>query len=132
MRILILIFAGFLSFATMDGQSVESLDCSKFRVGTFHMMTDYSGLSIIKRNNNFQIETNQKLGTKVKLKVQWIDNCTYKLTLVKGKKKGDKEYKFAKMPLIVTIVSTDGNSYTQISKFEGYDEEYKNVIKKIK
>ena len=123
---------GLIGFLNLNSQTIDTFDCSIFKVGTFHITDDFSGLTVIKWNDYYQFETNKNLGIKVKLSIKWINECSYELIFIKGKKKGDKNYKFEKVPLIVKIISIKGNSYTQVSKFEGNDEEYKNVIKKIK
>jgi tetratricopeptide (TPR) repeat protein len=55
------------------------IDCTNLKTGKFEIYDEQSGLTKIERTEKFQIEENTKIGYKLKLKVTWINNCTYQL-----------------------------------------------------
>jgi tetratricopeptide (TPR) repeat protein len=61
----------------------EKLDCSNVKVGKYRIEDELSGVTLIERTKKYQIEENSKYGYKLKLEVNWVDNCTYTLKPVK-------------------------------------------------
>jgi Tfp pilus assembly protein PilF len=59
--------------------SQNNMDCSTLKTGKFEINDEISGITKIERTEQFQIEENTKLGYKLKLKVTWINDCTYQL-----------------------------------------------------
>lgn len=60
------------------GEKIEINSCEQFRVGRFKIFDAFIGTTLIQRDKNFQIESND-LGDKVKLKIEWTSDCTYTL-----------------------------------------------------
>ena len=91
----------------------QSLNCAKFRSGTFTMKFK-GGSEIIERYGRYQRET--VVGTKIPLSfiITWTDDCHYTL------KPMPSAYKYLNGAseddvMSVTIIKTTKNSYTQIS-----------------
>lgn len=65
------------------------VDCSDFKTGKFVVPSDEFGDSYIKRTKKYQIETGTDLRTgesfKVKDKIVWLDECTYRLFPISNK-----------------------------------------------
>jgi hypothetical protein len=91
--------------------NAQTLNCKKFRNGTFQMKYNKGNIAIIKRQGNVQDEfvNGAKIPT-LSFIVKWIDDCTYTLTpdLVTRKKNPDMP-KDATM--VVKITKTTSNSY---------------------
>jgi hypothetical protein len=113
--------------------SCFSQDCKKFRVGKFQNMKDGVSQSAIIRNDSIQIE---RMGdVEVSLKVEWINDCTYKLKFFKGNEAFWKYWPKGKplLDLTVKIIETNGDSYTQESLSEGEDPKsaYRSTLKRL-
>lgn len=92
----------------------QGLNCSEFKNGKFKITEDME-VSIIERNGDVQIEYGEYSQLKVELKVSWIDDCLYTLTLVQvlENPKGINVNK--NMVQTVEIIETKENSYIQRS-----------------
>lgn len=96
-----------------------SLDCQNFKTGKFDTYVNGAVSTKVVRNNKYQIEYVLKTGARIKLKITWIDECSYKLEFVKANKKfyehrGDKKLH---PELIVTITEVNGLEYHHESRF---------------
>ncbi|MFK7749290.1 MAG: hypothetical protein AB8B65_12915 [Kordia sp.] len=108
--------------------------CKKFKTGEFVNIEDGIIKASIQRNDS--IQTEQFAGKEIKLQITWIDDCSYRLKFLEGNEAFWKS-RPKNMPtydLMVHIVSIDGETYVQESKFisDDYDDIYKSTIKKIK
>jgi hypothetical protein len=111
MKYFILIILTSISFCIHS----QSLNCAQFKNGTFKIAADArSGETILVRNGNTQIETNQNTKESSEFTVKWIDDCTYTLTPTKKTLE-----KYSNMPenacLTVKITAVKKNSYLQTS-----------------
>ncbi|HEY8403446.1 MAG TPA: hypothetical protein VIK71_02445 [Flavobacteriales bacterium] len=59
--------------------SMAAPDCSKVKHGVFVMEDDQMGNTIITRENDIQREENNQMGVTIELKVQWVNECSYRL-----------------------------------------------------
>lgn len=128
MKILILIFV-LIAFPFTNFSQPK--DCQKFRTGNFVNVDEDGPGTLIKRTEKYQIEKNSKTGVKIKLKVEWLDDCTYQLKLVKGNGKWKKQNNSnPDMVLMVRIVEVGTDYYKLVAKIEGVDDfKYKSTIK---
>jgi len=108
--------------------------CEKFKTGEF--VNTENGIIKANIQRNDSIQTEQFGGKEIKLKITWTSDCSYRLKFLEGNEafwksrpKGMPTY-----DLMVHIVSVDGETYVQKSKFIGVDDDldYKSTIKKIK
>lgn len=106
--------------------------CAGFRVGKFQNIEEGIVKTKIVRNDTIQLEY---YGDKeIKLRINWIDDCTYRLTFIEG---NDAwwESRSRERPtpdLIVRITDTSEDSYSQEAKFEMDKEfKYKSNIQKV-
>ena len=108
-----------ISLLTCLLSSAQELSCVDFKTGTFLNIEEGGSSTQIVRTKKIQIEKEDAI--KVKLKVDWINDCSYKLTFVKGNKAWyDKMGDFGQIPEItVRIIATEENSYTQESTSVG-------------
>ncbi|HEY8403447.1 MAG TPA: hypothetical protein VIK71_02450 [Flavobacteriales bacterium] len=53
--------------------------CSRVKHGVFILDDETSGVTIITRENDIQREENKELGVILEDKVQWLNECTYRL-----------------------------------------------------
>ncbi|TMM58292.1 hypothetical protein FEE95_02360 [Maribacter algarum] len=107
-------------------------NCKNFRTGKFQNIENGILKAEIQRNDTIQTE---KYGQKeVKLKIEWINDCSYLLKFLEGNTAfWNSRPKNKPTPdLIVRITGTEGNSYLQESKFDIEDAFiYKSKITKI-
>lgn len=92
-------------------------DCSSVKTGNFQIESLTNGVTKIARNRNFQIEENEALGYKLKLKIEWIDECTYTLTPVANLANPEQK-DLPKMVLTCQIVEVNAGHYIQVSSSE--------------
>ena len=62
-------------------------DCKLIHEGKFRIVDSLSGITIITRTKDFQVEENSGMGVKMIFDIKWIDDCTYELRpkeVVKG------------------------------------------------
>jgi len=99
----------------------QEFSCINFKTGRFETYVNDKFSSKVVRSKKFQKEYTPKTGVKVKLKVEWIDDCTYKLTFVKANKKFYKNRNGKKVfpELIVRIIDGNETEYIFVSSFIG-------------
>ncbi len=88
--------------------------CSNVKTGNFQIESLRNGVTKIARNQDYQIEENESLGYKLKLKVNWIDECTYTLTPVENLANPEQK-DLPKMVLTCQIVEVNTGHYIQVS-----------------
>lgn len=114
------------------GFSYSQENCGKFKTGDFQNIEN--GILKAKIQRNDSIQTEQYGEKKIKLKINWIDECSYRLKFLEGNEAfWNSRPKDKPTPnLIVRIINVAGNKYTQESKFEiDNDFIYKSEITKI-
>jgi hypothetical protein len=89
----------------------QDRDCKSLHHGVSKLISKTSGITIITRTKDIQIEENEGLGFKIIYSVIWVDDCTFELRpleLVKGEKKY-----FGETSDIITvkIIERKRNSY---------------------
>ena len=122
----------FTLFALMVTFTYSQEKCENFKIGKFQNVKNGIVKAEIQRNDTIQTE---KYGRKeIKLRIEWIDDCSYRLIFLEGND-GFWNSRPKDMPthdLIVRITQIDGNSYLQESKFDIDDDSiYKSKIIKI-
>lgn len=90
--------------------NVQAQSCQSVHQGKFKIRDNNSGVTVIVRNENYQIEENKTLKIKMAFSITWIDDCTYELRPYKMLA-GDPSY-FLKDLVITTVI-------TQVKKY-GY------------
>ncbi|HWB62313.1 MAG TPA: hypothetical protein VG603_02295 [Chitinophagales bacterium] len=107
-------------------------DCKKFHDGKFIIKDPVAGHSdIIVRHKNIQIEHLQGKKGYMKFKVEWPDDCTYTLKMIKCT--GDGCDDMPKDAIFTAhIYATTANSYKIRSRFSTSAIEYEYEIFKVK
>ena len=108
------------------------MNCKKFKTGRFHNIENGVIKTKISRSKTIQIEEWGE--SKIKLKIVWINDCSYRLIFLEGNDAwwGSVERDAPTPDAIVRITNVDGNSYLQESKFADEEEFiYKSIIEKI-
>jgi len=111
--------------------SQNYLDCSSVKTGKFKLPDEIVGETIIERSDKFQIEENKKYGFKLKLKVTWINDCTYQLEFIEDLLNPENK------DLPTTIVTCSikeitENGYIQISSSDSDPKILKSELIRIK
>jgi len=100
-----------------DKCKTKNIDCADVKTGKFKSIGKTEGVTIIERTANYQIEENSKHGYKLKLKVTWIDGCTYQLVPVEDLlDSANKD--FPKMILTCAITKITEKGYVLMSWFD--------------
>ena len=112
----------------------QEMNCKKFKTGYFQNVDHKDGDLFIKRTNKFQFETDKVSGVELKLKVTWINDCTYKLQLISGNDVWNSNPHLpSDTKVIVQIIETGEDYYIQVSKIEGIDDiEYRSKIQIVR
>ena len=122
----------FILFTLMSTISYSQKNCENFKTGKFQNVENGVVKAEIQRNDTIQIE---KYGQKeIKLRIEWIDDCSYRLIFLEGNTAfwNSRPKDIPTHDLIVKITQTDGNSYLQESEFVIDDDFiYKSKIIKI-
>jgi hypothetical protein len=115
------------------GVSVFSqTECEKFKIGKFQNIENGVVKSTIERSESIQTERHGRL--EVKLKIEWIDDCSYRLKFIDGNEAfwNSRPKDMATPDLIVRITHVNGNSYLQESNSEDdSDFIYRSKMEKI-
>lgn len=90
----------------------QSLNCADFKEGNFTLTDDVSGVTYIERKGDVQIERNEKIGSESRLRVTWLDDCTYTLSLI-DRTAAENDPILNELILTVKIIETKENSYIQ-------------------
>lgn len=61
----------------------QPFDCEFLKKGKFLLVDSIHGNTFIKRRRNIQIEYGELSQLKLKLKIKWIGDCSYSLSLAK-------------------------------------------------
>lgn len=95
---------------TIISYDLQAQSCQSVHQGKFKIRSENSSVTMIARNENYQIEENKTLKIKMAFSITWIDDCTYELRPYKMIE-GDPSY-FIKDLVITTAI-------TQVKKY-GY------------
>ena len=115
-----LIFLNFLLLSTF-GNLIAQKDCTEFTEGTFKLAYGpyKNGFETI-RTDSTQTDFDRVYNSTTEYKISWIDNCTYKLTRIKGKiHEGFQGFKLE--DLIFEVDTADENGYRYLLKIAETD-----------
>lgn len=114
------------------GISHAQENCQNFRTGNFQNMENGILKATIQRNDSIQRE---QYGEKeVKLRIDWIDECSYRLKFLEGNEAfwNSRPKGMSTPDLIVRIIDVNGNKSIQESKFDiDGDFVYRSEIIKV-
>lgn len=82
LMVLVGIIVAIIQFAPFAFGQEERSCRQQIENGKFIYLDSIEGNTFIERSGGFQIEKEEKLGFKVKLKVKWLTDCKYTLQLV--------------------------------------------------
>jgi hypothetical protein len=93
----------------------QRISCKNLKKGKFLLLDSIQGNTKIKRYKRIQIEEGERSGLKLMLKIKWIDDCNYSLSIVKILKNPKNINIPENIILNVKIVHVTSKSYTEIS-----------------
>ncbi|MBS1536584.1 MAG: hypothetical protein JST20_02400 [Bacteroidetes bacterium] len=127
--ILIGIIISYNPYLNAFDKSDKTLDCSKFKNGTFKILNPALKGYTIKRNGNIQIESYKE--NEQVYKIEWIKDCTYTLTPTEETLK--KTPNFPKTGVLtIKIIQVKPNSYIQTTSSNFSSQVQTSEIIKIK
>lgn len=103
----------------------QAEDCQDFKEGKFKIQDKLAGNSTIERYGNKQVEMSEKSGMKLEFEVEWKDECTYTLKLVKILENPNEIALPTGMILRCRIIKTSENSYV----VESTSDDFKGSVK---
>jgi len=117
----LLLFFVSLSLVSLQAQTDE---CAHFRTGKFDSFIEGKFSTHLVRTKKYQKEYSPKTGAKIKLRIIWEDDCTYRLYFVKANKAFLKGRTAEDMPAYLNcrIISVNGDEYQHVSTFKGRDD----------
>jgi len=107
-------------------------DCKKLKEGKFKLETDYAGVTVITRKGDIQREENEKYGMITEDKIEWINECTYRLIPFKVIKNDSKIDLTTDMKFEMEIIEVKPDSYVQKTTSRLTGQSLTNEIKIIK
>jgi hypothetical protein len=111
---------------TLFSCSEKERKCSDFKTGTFEFVQEIKGkkyTSTFTRTETLQIETfNGKTDTAT---VRWVNDCEFVLQKLHPKTMNERK------AISMTILSTEGNSYTFDYSFVGEAKKQRGTVTKI-
>ncbi|MFK5855579.1 MAG: hypothetical protein QM503_05565 [Bacteroidota bacterium] len=90
--------------------SHTGIDCGQVKTGSFKLVSEESGTTIIIRTTDEQIETNEYLNVRVKYNIHWLDECTYQLFDAEILS-GDTSFKGSQTDTLTVKITEVTNSY---------------------
>lgn len=128
-----IIFLLFTSVAAYGKGEDATANCKQFRTGKFYLDDSASGRTIIERNDSVQVEINESLGAKLRLRITWINDCTYTLSLIGMEGPKDDSDDWPPGLVLTSVISnSDGNSYTQTTSANLFKMTFTNKVVRIK
>jgi len=116
--ILLLAVCQLLLSSLSFSQSIR--ECKDVKTGVFKIVDESSGTTILKRTSKFQTEINEQMRIELVLEINWLDECTYELKLIKVIK-GDPAILDNPAKLVTHITKVTKEGYQVESKMEGSD-----------
>lgn len=89
-------------------------DCFKFREGRFRTADTRAGvITIVERHGSYETQTSESLKAIVRFRINWLDNCSYTLTLDKVIRNENKIDFPPGLTISMKIISATGNACSQ-------------------
>lgn len=105
-------------------QPAQRYECTDFKLGEFRYVDEHQDVKVT-RTKKYQIE--ESADKKLKLKIKWISNCEYTLTLIEASDEKDKALKGKTM--YCEIILIDGSTVTVTTRFQ--NSKFTTKMKKI-
>lgn len=98
-------------------------DCSKFKTGEYRLLNDDGSPSkyLIKREGNFQVETDENINKYSNFEIIWTSDCSYILKYIDGTVETHPELK--KKTLHVEILTTEKDKYKFVCWLDGLEDQ---------
>lgn len=85
----------------------DSTACINYHKGYFSYTDSMGYVVLVQRKNKYQYEKNLFTKVKKQLRITWIDDCTYQITLTITNSKAERKYKNSTTKVV--IEKPDGN-----------------------
>ncbi len=112
-------------------QSQQDLDCELIRYGKFkidQILGDSTVTTYLERKGDIQFERNYQFGLEYKFKVDWVDDCTYTLTLIETIR-DDNNFNYPENELItVRVKEIFEEYYIHVTHSRVHDMEFESKV----
>lgn len=102
----------FFVFLILPFSSFSQDSCRQFATGIFTVQGE--NYIKIKRTCKYQYENNTSNNIRSKYRIEWLDDCTYKLTMIRTT---NKIKELIGVSMIHKIIKSDDNSYTYFTQY---------------
>ena len=108
----------------------QNLNCKSLKTGKFKLESEQSGVTMITRTETIQREENEEYGIITEDKIEWINDCTFKLIPYRVIKNDNKIDFSTDYKLEVEIILIKETSYIQktTSRLNGVSLEKEIII----
>ncbi|SFU80603.1 hypothetical protein SAMN04487941_2523 [Pontibacter akesuensis] len=111
-------------------------ECNSLKTGVFKMTNEVEGsapiTSVIERTGEFQYERVKELGLEIKYKVEWVNDCTYKLVWLETIK-DENNFGYPTNQIITnTITEVTPEYYIIISSSNLFEEKFEGKVEIVK
>ena len=108
----------------------ENMDCSRLKTGKYKIEDERTGTTLIERNEEFQFEVNEKYNYNSKLKIKWLDDCTYQLSSLD--EDIDPNDEMSSIVITCTITEINDKGYVQVSSSDKSDFKLTALVEYVK
>ena len=116
--------------AVQDGPECRSVRYGKFRID--QTIADSTVTTYLERKDDLQFERNYQFGVEYKFIVDWIDDCTYTLTLLETIR-DENDFGYPDNELItVRIKEVNEEYYMHVTQSKFYDMEFESKVTILK
>lgn len=96
----------------------QSPDCISAQTGTFKLEADGKTVGEIIRTHEYQLERYPEQKVECRFKIEWIDDCTFKLKKDSCNKAGQALMHTQNQDVIIEITSVEGNAVHVVGYME--------------
>jgi len=91
----------------------QDTSCTQYHKGKFTYTDSANNTIIVKRKNNFQVETNQTTGVWINFRITWKSDCEYQLEQVGTNSKARRKFNHTFTTTIISkVYDKTGYEYT--------------------
>jgi len=117
-----------ITFSLISFSQERYRDCANFKSGKFKYTDSSSNVVNVIRTNKLQTEINSKTGVVTKLRIHWMDDCSYKLTQIWSNSKEKRKSNRSVTNVKITNVYADRYDYSCACKDSVFNKKYSGTM----
>lgn len=125
-----------LTFLLFFSGLADKENCKSIKKGVFKTVnengTDNPFITIIERTEKFQYERCDQLGVELKFRIEWLDDCIYKLTWLETIK-DENNFGYPKNQILtIEVTEVNSNYYNQIGSSNLFNGKVEGKVEILK